>query len=239
MRRRALSPYEKSGFVAPPGATVTLQARLSYSHCGRSFMSNSGEWISAADALSLLLNADVPWGRATRAICKRAHLGLALARALHFISAARQGIERDAEVPSEFWWAEGEEALEADWKTGDFETWTRNGSIRMQAFGVTFRRSDIEAMVPPRTVLDEQPTPSAPSPVPMKARGGRPKADWSEDSLIEMARQLYVGDLNPKTQADIERAMQEWLSNNGHEAAPSTVRERARKLWQAINRVEK
>jgi hypothetical protein len=64
--------------------------------------------------------------------------------------------------------------------------------------------------------------------------GGRPPADWWEDLLIEICFQNFRGDLKPKVQADIERAMQEWITKKGYEAAPSTVRTRARKVWQAI-----
>jgi hypothetical protein len=52
--------------------------------------------------------------------------------------------------------------------------------------------------------------------------------------LIEMCRQLFEGELIPKTQADIERAMHQWISDNGHAAGDTTVRERASKLWRAL-----
>lgn len=68
------------------------------------------------------------------------------------------------------------------------------------------------------------------------AVGGRPPADWWEDLLIDVCFQHFRGDLKPKTQADIERAMQEWITARGFEAASSTVRTRARKIWQAIKR---
>jgi hypothetical protein len=49
-----------------------------------------------------------------------------------------------------------------------------------------------------------------------------------------MCRQLYVGDLKPKTQADIERAMHQWISDRNESAGETTIRERASKLWRAI-----
>jgi predicted nucleotide-binding protein len=67
------------------------------------------------------------------------------ARAKRYI---RDGIASDdVEVPVEFWWAEGEAALEGDWETGDFDTWIEH-RIHLQAFGITFRRSDIESIKP-------------------------------------------------------------------------------------------
>jgi hypothetical protein len=100
------------------------------------------EWISAAAALALL---GMNYQDATRTICKRAHADLIKARAEPFI---RSGQPSDnVDVPSEFWWAEGERALTQNWKTGDFETSIRDGLIRLEAFGVTFRRSYIEKMI--------------------------------------------------------------------------------------------
>ena len=49
-----------------------------------------------------------------------------------------------------------------------------------------------------------------------------------------IAVDLYLGDLKPKTQADIEAAMHNWLSAREIGASESTVRSRARQLWQAI-----
>ena len=65
-------------------------------------------------------------------------------------------------------------------------------------------------------------------------KGGRPAAAWWDDLWIEIARQLYVGDLHPKKQADIESAMVAWVSRFGRDVAVSTIRIRARKLWIAL-----
>jgi predicted nucleotide-binding protein len=71
----------------------------------------------------------------------------------------------DVDIPIEFWWAEGEAPLNQNWTTGDFDTWVGRGidAIHLQAFGVTFRRSDIERLRPaftpastPANGLDER-----------------------------------------------------------------------------------
>ena len=64
--------------------------------------------------------------------------------------------------------------------------------------------------------------------------GGRPPAVFWDDLWAAIAVALYVGELIPKTQADIERAMADWLEVNKKSAAPSTVRARARRLWDGI-----
>jgi hypothetical protein len=68
------------------------------------------------------------------------------------------------------------------------------------------------------------------------AAGGRPSADWWNDLIIDICFRHFRGELQPKTQADVARAMQAWMTENGHEAAESTVRLRARKVWNAIRR---
>lgn len=184
------------------------------------------EWITAAAAITMLrTNHEV----AARTICKRAHAGLVKARAVRFIR-DRQ-VTDNADVPTEMWWADGGAALTQNWATGDFETWTNQQLVQLQAYSVTFRRSDIESLVPAHSAAKI----SAPV---AKAVGGRPKASWSDDLWIEMCRQLYVGDLKPKKQGDITKAMIEWLSARGEEPADSTIKDRARRLWAVIGKDE-
>ena len=54
--------------------------------------------------------------------------------------------------------------------------------------------------------------------------GGRPPASYWDDMWATIAVQLYCGDLQPKTQASIEKAMAQWIENSGHSVAISTVR---------------
>jgi hypothetical protein len=94
----------------------------------------------------------------TRTICKRAHAGMIKARAERFI---RDGQSADnINIPFEFWWAEGEAALQQNWTTGDFDTWIDH-RIHLQAFGVTFCRSDIERSKP-APLLENGASPASP-----------------------------------------------------------------------------
>jgi hypothetical protein len=104
------------------------------------------EWISAAKALRLLKPVFGTEYGARMAICKRAHAEMIRARAERFQFDNKR--EDDFEIPALFWWAEGHEALKQDWPAGDFETWTRDKKRRLQAFGVSFARADIEKMLP-------------------------------------------------------------------------------------------
>ena len=63
---------------------------------------------------------------------------------------------------------------------------------------------------------------------------GRPSSEFWDDMWAAIATALYVGDLKPKSQADVVRAMTEWVEANGHSAAESTIKTRARRLWDGI-----
>ncbi|MBV1917474.1 MAG: hypothetical protein KUG65_05360 [Sphingomonadaceae bacterium] len=47
-----------------------------------------------------------------------------------------------ADVPKQFWWAEGNVALEQNWKAGDFSNWIEH-KHHLQAFGVSFALSGL------------------------------------------------------------------------------------------------
>jgi hypothetical protein len=79
------------------------------------------DWITAAEAIELLPP------HSTRAICSRAYAGMIRAKARRYISYGQA--EDDVDVPREFWWAKGDEALSANWATGDFETTTMGGGF--------------------------------------------------------------------------------------------------------------
>lgn len=69
-------------------------------------------------------------------------------------------------------------------------------------------------------------------------KGGRPPAQFWDDMWAAIATALYCGDLKPKSQADLQRAMAEWIEGNGYSAADSTVKARARRLWGLIETLD-
>jgi hypothetical protein len=137
------------------------------------------EWISAASALAFL---GLKHGDAPRTICKRAHAGLIKARAERFI---RDGQRADnVDIPVEFWWAKGEAALHQNWETGDFDTWI-DQRVHLQAFGVTFRRSDIERSRPTPVSPDEERQKMAVTGKIFIGHGGSPVWRELKDFLID------------------------------------------------------
>jgi hypothetical protein len=67
-----------------------------------------------------------------------------------------------------------------------------------------------------------------------KNQGGKPLARHWDEMWAEIAMRLWTGEFQPQSQADVTRAMLEWLSANNIDAGDSTVVPRARQLWQKI-----
>jgi hypothetical protein len=108
-------------------------------------VSSQDEWVSAADAVTML-KAILAEHSACLRICERAYGGMIRARAEQIHDGPQ--VFHNHDVPKEFWWAKGHEALEQDWVVGDFSTWF-DGRIELKAFAVTFARADIEKFLPP------------------------------------------------------------------------------------------
>ena len=94
-------------------------------------------WLEAATALDVFGNR--------LAICERSHAGLIRTHAASFYRV--DDVQADAELPREFWWAEGHEALDQNWQTGDFSTWIDH-KHHWRAFGVRFALDDLLKLLP-------------------------------------------------------------------------------------------
>tara|TARA_R110000787_G_scaffold278220_1_gene387879 strand:- start:727 stop:1497 length:771 start_codon:yes stop_codon:yes gene_type:complete len=106
-------------------------------------ISDQQEWVSAREAISLLANEYK--ASSSFVVCERAHAGLIRAKAELFKFDQKE--RTDFEIPKDFWWAKGHEALKQNWGSGDFSTWIDN-TYHLQAFGVSFAREDIQKLLP-------------------------------------------------------------------------------------------
>lgn len=73
---------------------------------------------------------------------------------------------------------------------------------------------------------------------PSKNKGGKPLARHWDEMWATIAVQFYVGDLQPETQADIERAMLGWFVDRDLEVGETAIRERARQLWRKYEKAK-
>jgi predicted nucleotide-binding protein len=117
-------------------------------------MSDGEEWISASDALTLVSPRLKHSSAST--ICTRAYAGLIRARAAHIVLNDRPVKEK--EIPTKFWWAKGEAALDQNWRSSDFGTWIDH-TDHIEAFGVEFLKSDIEKLLPKSKIEEHSPKP--------------------------------------------------------------------------------
>lgn len=105
------------------------------------------EWVSSKELMGAM-GAKLLHSCSAHAqrVCKRAHAEMMRARARRFC--VGEECADNVDVPAKFWWAEGHQALEQDWESGDFSTWPSwlNGSQQWRAFGVEWSKEDAEAM---------------------------------------------------------------------------------------------
>ena len=114
-----------------------VACRLASKSCLRLLPAMGEQWIDAATACRLAGNS--------HSLCTRLHAGIVTSRARLLLIGERRS--ENAMVPANFWWADGHEALDQNWETGDFSTWIE-GREHWQAFGLTFALSEILEMVP-------------------------------------------------------------------------------------------
>ena len=103
----------------------------------------SHEWIKASLALDYVSGGMIDHSARLR-ICQRAHAGLIAAKAERIVSGDKD--EREHRIGKSFWWAEGHEALEQDWRAGDFSTWI-DQKVEVKAFGVSFDFTALSELV--------------------------------------------------------------------------------------------
>lgn len=72
------------------------------------------------------------------------------------------------------------------------------------------------------------------TPATPKNKGGKPLAEHWDKMWAHIAVQLYLGDLQPKSQKQIKDAMFAWFNANSIDAGDTAVTERARQLWHRI-----
>jgi hypothetical protein len=213
----------------------------------------SSEWLTAHDTLERVSARIGNRQVAVSALVNRIKAGLIQTAAMR--SRWRNGVYPDAEkptlIPRDHWtffpaFQTAEEL--AFWQTGDIrfdmeELTTTFDVVMVTYFGVRFDPDGVEEMIasaaPTRQRMTGYP---APMPLDITARepaeapinkGGRPRKEWWDDFWIDICGLIYEGKLNPKTQAELERAMLEWVENHGHDVGDTTIKKAAKKLFNA------
>lgn len=210
---------------------------------GSSHADQEAEWVSARDAVQRIMRATEQTAENSLAsIIAYAKTGQVKVRALvvtkqwyrEGYGPGRREETGCAAVPASFWGEFTEKGLwkRFNWQGAVFEARGFDGGqqLEMALTGVQFDARGLDLLDPPR------PPPETRISAKSKGKTGRPPADWWEDLIIEIFAKIHWGDLKPTRQSHVEEAMHEWLTARGYPAAVSTVRLRARKLWDAVNR---
>lgn len=165
---------------------------------------------------------------------------------IHIETPRRHGADHDnrenCAIPAWFWTnclSMGEPVL--NWERGRFSGSGNVGSQykKVQISGVEFSVSDIldvEAMLLGQQLKEAATEPDATNEENEPAKRGRkPTYDW-EAAVTAIWGQLYRGDLQPQTQAEIELAFIVHLRNGDKEPSESTVRPYANRIWNEVRK---
>ena len=200
-------------------------------------VSSDPAWISASGARRFMYETvGTPPTTAGPRLLDQCRLGFIPARAqlmqmrMYANQANWSAEEREWNVPEWFWTNFTQTGSSSqDWDRGLFKGNGKapTGSCHIQLIGVYFLKSALEALVPPAF---------APETSPEQNKGGRPRKEWWDDLWCAVWGLAWRGDLQPKNQADIERAMMAWIEQRGETASESTIKPLARKMFAEMQR---
>lgn len=200
-------------------------------------VAGNGQWISTSNALGLVSNrSGLDRVHSGRELVVQAGLGFLAARAVMAQLSNTQTLEggwewqrREWDVASELWLelpAIGDAIINLESGAIIADNCRAVGGRHINLVGVHFLLEPIESSWP------QNPTSAVVSST--KQGGGRPPAAFHDDLMSAIFGQIYSGDLKPKAQAEIERAILKWTTDNGHELSESSARTKARKIWTAM-----
>jgi hypothetical protein len=196
----------------------------------------SEEWISANEARKIVAPGWKHGSPATDPIRQRAKIGVIKARASVYVS-TRSGQSTTVHghpIPKEFW---GGHPFKENWTAGDFSTGIDvNGWYTdCEALGVTFERTEIEALAPP-PVSAGNPSQAASSGITVPApasrnSGGNPgKFDWAKAVGAIIFQWSDSGSWHPQSQGEVKTKLYDWFSEHGQTPDDKQLKQYARWL---------
>lgn len=193
-------------------------------------------WVSASAARQFAYSrAEVNPMKSAGAVLDLARLGFITGRAVRAegVSASEWTLaEREWDIPPWFWERLVSAGGTQDWDRGKFGAGFkgRDGERHYTLDGVHFLRESLDALLPAPNQTMMAPAPASES----RIKGGRPPAAFADNLMCAIWGLIYQGDLNPKTQAEVERAILDWASLNNHEIGVTAARGKARKIFTTL-----
>lgn len=134
-----------------------------------------------------------------------------------------QRAEWAEDFTSPFWFSLGDKTLPGtDPQTGMPQ--------RTDLFDVRFEPTAVRRLVPTAVIHAKAPENESSG-----RRGPKTKEFW-EPMWAAIAAQAARGELATTKQADVQRAMEDWLSDNDHDAGETAVKQRVKAFWEAFNK---
>ena len=198
-------------------------------------------WVEPAAALERAIKKYGTKPTATEALGNRLRDGLLLSVARNTRTKPRDTPEQANQyliLPANVWErVQGGWLVQSLWVTGQLDVWFDHGNTRFSCHGVRFDPVGLDEFLGPAPVAPAPAVASPPTPeLVSKHGGGAPSKDFWPDLWIAIAAQLYLGDLKPKKQAELEEAMSAWATLKGKNVGESTIRRHAAKLWKIIEK---
>jgi hypothetical protein len=226
-------------------------------------MADSDGWLHPRKVLAMVVEAFGAPGHATTSLVSRLVNGLIQGRATKIVPRGTAQTPGSLIVPTEHWRTASRflSYHAAFWQSSDLEDVKVDARIgaSLSYFGVRLRADQVYDLIggPPkpstpepypggRTWVSEEyderlsaaSAPAAPPQVQSTvSKGGRPPKKFWEALWIEMACQVWAGEIGPESkQAEIQKAMEAWVAEHDREArgSPATFRNAARALLQAL-----
>lgn len=187
------------------------------------------DWISARD-LARRLKAETGQRDVERAIVEFCQIGQISGRALLATGVVDNNSSlswraREWDIPLWFWREFATSNYLQDWELNKAHGRGMRGRwlTEIELQGVHFHRSGLASIG-----LGEREGHGSPQQTSQKGR--KPKYDWPA-ATVSVFGQIYRGILQPNSQADVERALIEHLSEGDDEPSPSSVRPYAKLVW--------
>lgn len=200
-------------------------------------VAGNADWVSANEARRFAYDKGcVNPTKAGSAVIEQAKLGFVSARAVLAQGSKGKSDQtewnwdaREWDIPAWFWDGfAGEGSSSQDWASGRFSR-RGKGPSGLRYFtlqGVHFLKDSLSVLLPA--------TIATPVRSVSKNKGGRPPAAFADDLMCAIWGLIYQGDLEPKNQAEIERAMLDWALANDHELGATVARGKAQKVFAAL-----
>lgn len=198
------------------------------------------EWISADQALERVAATSSDDELAKREIvrlCRTGHLTARFERMLTRSISPNAGgglMDSDGIVPLWFWGsADNVEESNFDWSNSYFtaDRVLDGEAVHVKIWGVQFLDLGLNLAATNVSAASQSTSKS-------KNKGGAPGLEFWDQMWAYLCVEALQGRFHPKRQAEIQGAMTQWILDNNYDAGDTTIKRRARMLWEQMQKLK-